>query len=109
MADNGNRDYVIEARRILEEAGFPLDRIEIRPARETAAAVEESTIDRDRVLALTLEVMADRQPRMAKEIARELAQRGIAGITRRDVNSVIAKEGHGKFVYDTEAYTYTLK
>jgi hypothetical protein len=106
MAD---RDYVSEARRILEEAGFPLDRIEIRPARETAAPAEESNIDRDKVLTMILEVMADRQPRMAKEIARELAQRGMAGITRRDVNSVLAKEGRGKFIYSNEAYTYTLK
>lgn len=106
MADRG---YVSEARRILEEAGFPLDRIEIHPARETAAPAEESNIDRDKVLTMILEVMADRQPRMAKEIARELAQRGMAGVTRRDVNSILAKEGRGKFIYNNEAYTYTLK
>lgn len=95
------RDWVAEARTILERAGFPLDRIQILPAGAAA-----SLLDRRLVLEEAMAVMADGQPRKARQIAALINQRGRIRVERRDVNSVLSREGRGLFVYDPTTFTY---
>jgi len=63
---------------------------------------------RAEVLTRTRELLADGKPRMAKEIAAELLKRGLAGVDKSLVNSVLAVEGKGQFSYDRTSYAYTL-
>lgn len=111
MSDN----YIVDAKRILAEAGFPLEKIEIRlaaPARSSSAAEtaeSDGSLDREALVDEIKEVMSDGEPRRAKDIAAKLVQRGYSSITKRDVNSILFKEGKGAFTYDSETYQYTLK
>ncbi len=63
---------------------------------------------RAEVLARTRELLADGKPRMAKEITAELLKRGLTGVDKSLVNSVLAVEGKGQFSYDRTSYAYTL-
>jgi hypothetical protein len=80
------------------------------PARSRApqAAPAESSVPRQAVLDLTRAVLRDGQPRTSREIAAELVKRGLAGVDKSLVNSVLSREGRGQFSYDRTAYTYSL-
>ncbi|HMA33011.1 MAG TPA: hypothetical protein VKY74_00920 [Chloroflexia bacterium] len=63
---------------------------------------------RAEVLAQAGALLQDGQPRKAKQIAAELGARGLAGVEKSLVNSVLSREGAGQFVYDPGTYTYTV-
>ena len=108
MAEDG-RDYVAEALEILRAEGFPVEQIQIRPASGGQAEPDTtaSGIDRNDVLAACCEVLEDGVPRSAKEFALDL-RATFPGLTRKDVSSILTREGKGRVVYDREAYTYSL-
>jgi hypothetical protein len=107
MADD-ERDYVNEALEILRAEGFPVEQIRVLPAGGSApVTVTASGIDRAALLDACCEVLEDGVPRSAKEFALDL-RKTFPGLTRKDVSSVLSREGQGRVVYDREEYTYTL-
>ena len=107
MADD-ERDYVAEALEILRAEGFPIERIRVLPAEGSASAVATASgIDRAALLDTCCEVLEDGVPRSAKELALDL-RKTYPGLTRKDVSSVLTREGQGRVVYDREEYTYAL-
>ena len=78
------------------------------PAAPTTAAVGGTAVPRTVILGSICAVLRDGQPRQSREIVAELAKRGLAGIDKSVVNSVLSREGRGVVVYDRAAYTYTL-
>lgn len=106
MIGSGQNDDVTAALAILRDAGFPVERIRILPASEQPAEVV-STIDRAALLDACCELLEDDVPRSAKEFALDL-RKTFPGLTRKDVSSVLSREGQGRVVYDRDDYTYTL-
>jgi hypothetical protein len=107
MADD-DRDYVADALEILRAEEFPVERIRILPAEGGApATTTASGVDRAALLDACCEVLEDGVPRSAKEFALDL-RKTFPGLTRKDVSSVLSREGQGRVVYDREEYTYTL-
>jgi hypothetical protein len=109
MADE-QHDDVEEAKRILREAGFPVENIRILPAApsgttDQAAADDGPPIDRPALLDACLETLADGEGHAAKDLARILRGR-FPGLTRKQVNSVLSIEGKGRVAYDRENFTY---
>ncbi len=106
MTESGQNDDVAAALAILRDAGFPVERIRILPASEQPAE-SVSTIDRAALLDACCELLEDDVPRSAKEFALDL-RKTFPGLTRKDVSSVLSREGQGRVVYDRDDYTYTL-
>ncbi len=109
MSGDEHDDPVAAALAILREAGFPVERIRILPAadRPEANAASGATIDRVALLAACCELLEDGVPRGAKEFALDL-RKTFPGLTRKDVSSVLSREGQDRVVYDREEYTYSL-
>ena len=106
MSGSGHNDDVAAALAILRDAGFPVERIRIVSAAESPVAAA-STIDRAALLDACCELLEDDVPRSAKEFALDL-RKTFPGLTRKDVSSVLSREGQGRVVYDRDDYTYTL-
>ncbi len=106
MTGSGQNDDVTAALAILRDAGFPVERIRILPASEQPTEVV-STIDRAALLDACCELLEDDVPRSAKEFALDL-RKTFPGLTRKDVSSVLSREGQGRVFYDRDDYTYTL-
>ncbi len=106
MTGSGQNDDVTAALAILRDAGFPVERICILPTSEQPTEVV-STIDRAALLDACCELLEDDVPRSAKEFALDL-RKTFPGLTRKDVSSVLSREGQGRVVYDRDDYTYTL-
>jgi hypothetical protein len=106
MSGSGQNDDVAAALAILRDAGFPVERIRILSA--SASPVDAaSTIDRAALLDACCELLEDDVPRLAKEFAIDL-RKTFLGLTRKDVSSVLSREGQGRVIYDRDDYTYTL-
>ena len=106
MSGAGQNDDVAAALAILRDAGFPIERIRILPA-SASPAEATSTIDRAALLDACCELLEDDVPRSAKEFAIDL-RKTFPGLTRKDVSSVLSREGQGRVIYDRDDYTYTL-
>jgi hypothetical protein len=107
MAEDKRNDDVARALAILREADFPVERIRIVPAAggpDTEVA-PGTPVDRDALLKACREVLADGEPRAAKELARRLRAE-FPGLTRKDVNSVLSTDGKDVVTYDRTTYTY---
>jgi hypothetical protein len=107
MSGDDRSDPVAAALAILREAGFPVEQIRILPAIGPESAASGAAIDRAALLAACCELLEDGVPRGAKEFALDL-RKTFPGLTRKDVSSVLSREGQDRVVYDREAYTYTL-
>lgn len=106
MSGDDQHDDVAAALAILHDAGFPVARIRIVAAAEPPAEAA-STIDRAALLDACCELLEDDVPRSAKEFALDL-RTTFPGLTRKDVSSVLTREGQGRVIYDRDNYTYTL-
>jgi hypothetical protein len=106
MSGGEQNDDVAAALAILHDAGFPVERIRILPALASPADVAP-TIDRAALLDACCELLEDDVPRSAKEFAIDL-RKTFPGLTRKDVSSVLSREGQGRVIYDRDDYTYTL-
>lgn len=69
-------------------------------------AQSENAPHREAVLVAALRLLSDGKPRSAKEIAAELKARGLAGLDKSLVNSVLSREGKGQVEYSREDHTY---
>ena len=108
MSGPDRHDDVAAALAILRDAGFPVERIRIVPAvADAGGATAEGSIDRAALLAACCELLEDGVPRAAKEFAADL-KKTFPGLSRKDVSSVLSREGRDRVVYDREEYTYTL-
>ncbi len=109
MSGDERNDDVAKALEILRAEGFPVERIRILPAAEERAIIADSEggINRAALLDACCEVLEDGVPRSAKEFALDL-RKTFPGLTRKEVSSVLTREGKGRVVYDREEYTYTL-
>jgi hypothetical protein len=75
-------------------------------ATDTPTAPAADSHQRDAILAAAERLLAEGKARTAKEIAAELRARGMADLDKQLVNSVLAREGKGRFEYNREGYTY---
>ena len=108
MAGDDRNDDIARALAILREADFPVERIRILPADGPDVESAPGTpVDRDALLRACRDVLADGEPRAAKELAR-LLRTQFPGLTRKDVNSVLSTDGKDVVTYDRAAYTYRL-
>ena len=113
--ERGAADDVASALAILRDAGFPLERIRVLPAAPGGAPVagaerRELTPDERAALLVTCRAaLADGQPRTAKEILAAVRGQFTLALTRKDVNSVLAREGKDLVTYDRDSYTYRLR
>jgi hypothetical protein len=106
VSGDDHNDDVARALAILRDAGFPVERIRILPATgEGEAAAERPPIDRSALLNACAAILDDGEPRAAKELARLLRDR-FPGVTRKDVNSILATDGKDRVAYDRATYTY---
>ncbi len=107
MTESKQNDDVAAALAILQQAGFPVERIRILPATDDQRNEQATEIDRQAVLAACCELLADGMPRSAKEFTADL--RGtFPGLTRKVVSSILTHEGKERVSYDREGYTYSL-
>lgn len=106
MSGDDQHEDVNRALAILRDAGFPVERIRIVPA-SAQPADAAPTIDRAALLDACCELLEDDVPRSAKEFALDL-RKTFPGLTRKDVSSVLSREGQGRVIYDRDDYTYTL-
>ena len=109
-------DDVAAALAILRDAGFPVERIRILPATaagSTSAASQErrelAPNEREALLAACRAALDDGQPRAAKELLAAVRGQFSLPLARKDVNSVLAREGKDLVTYDRETYTYRLR
>jgi hypothetical protein len=107
---------VAAALAILRDAGFPVERIRILPANAAGdapaagAARRELTPDeRTALLAACRATLEDGQPRAARELLAAVRGQFSLPLTRKDINSVLAREGKDSLEYDREYYTYRLR
>ena len=114
--ERGPVDDVAAALAILRDAGFPVERIRILPAtaaESTPAAGQErrelASNEREALLAACRAALDDGQPRAAKELLAAVRGQFSLPLTRKDVNSVLAREGKDLVTYDRETYTYRLR
>lgn len=75
---------------------------------DAPAAQPENAPQREALLAASQWLLADGKARTAKQIVTELKERGVTGLEKSLVNSVLAREGKGQFEYSREDYTYRL-
>ncbi|MGN6359960.1 MAG: hypothetical protein ACTHNK_06190 [Thermomicrobiales bacterium] len=109
-------DDVAAALAILRDAGFPVERIRILPATSSGGTPDASqerrelTPDvREALLAACRATLDDGQPRAARELLAAVRGQFSLPLTRKDVNSVLAREGKDIVTYDRETYTYRLR
>ena len=107
MSGDDQHDDVAAALAILRDAGFPVERIRILSAAQQGTGEPTPTIDRAALLDACCELLEDDVPRSAKEFALDL-RKTFPGLTRKDVSSVLSREGQGRVIYDRDDYTYTL-
>lgn len=114
--EGGAVDHVAAALAILRDAGFPVEHIRILPADDGADAPTPSAARRDltsderaELLAACREALADGQPRSARELLAAVRGQFALPLTRKDINSVLAREGKEHVTYDRETYTYRLR
>lgn len=104
-------DDVAAALAILRDAGFPVERIRILPAEGPAgegAETDAVSIDRGALLDACLAILDSGDAWSARDLAREIQSVGGQAITRKDVNSVLSREGKDRVAYDRETYSYRL-
>lgn len=104
-------DDVTAALAILRDAGFPVERIRILPAEsgaDEAAEQDAASIDRGALLDACLAILDSGDAWSARDLAREIQTVGDQTVTRKDVNSVLSREGKDRVAYDRETYTYRL-
>lgn len=70
------------------------------------ATVADDTIPQTIVQGVRL-ILSDGLPRTARELATELAKRGIE-TNKMIINQVLTREGRGHFLYDSSSYMYSL-
>jgi hypothetical protein len=114
--EGGAGDDVAAALAILRDAGFPVERIRILPATSdgsTPVAGQErrelAPNERAALLAACRAALDDGQPRAAKELLAAVRGQFSLPLTRKDINSVLAREGKDLVTYDRETYTYRLR
>jgi hypothetical protein len=71
-------------------------------------ADEQTPALRARVLERAAQLLAGGAAMSAKEIAAALTKAGLTGVEKSLVNSVLSREGKGRFSCDRTSYTYTL-
>ncbi len=107
-------DDVAAALAILRDAGFPVERIRILPAAPDGddAGVEAGATgdgpDRAALLDACLAILDSGQSWSGKDLAREIGEVGGRKVSRKDVNSVLTREGQDRVAYDRESFTYRL-
>lgn len=105
-------DDVAAAFAILREAAFPVERIRIMPATPSHASEAtdepEQGADRNALLDACLAILDGGDPWSARDLAREIETINGRKISRKDVNSVLNREGRDRVIYDREAFTYRL-
>ena len=108
--DRDDRDDVEAALAILRDAGFPVERIRILPAATAAGEPEGGEApDRDALLDASLAILQDGEARAAKDLVRLVRDRVPGAMTRKDVNSVLSREGKDRVTYDRDTHTYRLQ
>lgn len=77
-----------------------------RPAASPQRSNSEPPPERGAVLAAARSLLGDGKPRTAREIASELQKRGLGGVDKSLVNSVLSREGKELISYDRSNFTY---
>lgn len=108
MDEERREDFVARAREILLAEGFPIEQIRILPAEGAAPAADAAPRDRREIFLACCELLEDGESRSAKDLARLLHDR-LPGLTRKEVNSVLAGDARERVFYDRETYTYRLR
>ena len=67
-----------------------------------------ATLARSEALEYVLDVLRDGLPRMGRQITEILTKRGIKGVNKTLVNSVLSREGRKAVIYDRRTYTYSI-
>lgn len=112
--DDREDDDVAAALAILRDAGFPVERVRVLPAvPDGAGAGAEAGAagdgpDRAALLDACLAILDGGEPWLGKDLAREIGEVGGRKVTRKDVNSVLTREGRDRVAYDRESFTYRL-
>ncbi len=107
--DRDDNDDVEAALAILRDAGFPIGRIRILPADTAGERDGDGAPDRGALLDACLAVLADGEARSAKDLARLVRDRAPGTVTRKDINSVLSREGKERVTYDRETFAYRLR
>ncbi len=98
---------------ILRDAGFPVERVRILPASSTpekpGRQQDDDEPDRQALLQACLDALKDGKARTARDLSDVVQSRFSDEITKRQVNSVMAREGRDLVTYDRETYTYSLR
>lgn len=113
MGERENDD-VAAALAVLREAGFPVERVRVLPAvpagddagAEAGAAGEG--VDRAALLDACLAILDGGHPWSGKDLAREVDTVNGRKVSRKDVNSVLTREGQDRVAYDRDTHTYRL-
>ena len=110
--NTGSRD-VEAAVAILRDAGFPVERVRILPAstvpEKRGKQQDDDEPDRQALLQACLDALKDGKARTARDLSDVVQSRFSDEITKRQVNSVLSKEGRDLVTYDRETYTYSLR
>ena len=109
----GNSD-VEAAMAILRDAGFPVERVRVLPASSAPGKPgkqqdDDEGPDRQALLQACLDALKDGKARTARDLSDVVQSRFSDEITKRQVNSVLAREGRDLVTYDRETYTYSLR
>lgn len=92
-----------------DPANYTYSLVGSAPAPAAPPSSEQAAVhERAAVLAAARRLMADGQPRSAKEITAQLRDKGMAGLEKSQVNSVLTREGGGEFDYDPATHSYRL-
>ena len=109
-AGNAGSSDVEAAVAILRDAGFPVERVRILPAsaapEKPGKQQDDDGPDRQALLQACLDALKDGKARTARELSDVVQSRFSDEITRRQVNSVLSREGQDLVTYDRETYTY---
>ncbi len=112
-AGNAGSSDVEAAVAILRDAGFPVERVRILPAsaapEKPGKQQDDDEPDRQALLQACLDALKDGKARTARELSDVVQSRFSDEITKRQVNSVMAREGRDLVTYDRETYTYSLR
>ena len=108
----GNND-VEAAVAILRDAGFPVERVRVLPASSAPGKPgkqqDDEGPDRQALLQACLDALKDGKARTARDLSDVVQSRFSDEITKRQVNSVLTREGRDLVTYDRETYTYSLR
>lgn len=111
--DGTPNDLVASAVAILRDAGFPVEQIRVLPAEEPGIRAEDEAddtpLDRQALADACCAILADGEPRAAKDLARLVRPQVGVAVNRKDVNSVLSREAKDRVVYDRERFTYRLR